>query len=191
MTRPHDDPIADAILSDDPEERLRYVDWAVLGRFSLSTKLRALGIVSGSVGLVLLAFVAVRRAALRSVLGTAPLSASVSSSVVLAGGMKFLTIGFAGLVLVGVARYRGVRSIRHAERLFSMEATATVLGLGVLVGTFLFVILATTGPDATSNWIASLADPIAVPASYGVVLWWSIGLAVCCFVASFVCPDRS
>jgi hypothetical protein len=178
-----DDPIADAILSSDPELRARYEGWAMMGKYRLPTKLRAVAAMCGLTAVAVFGIVTVRRNALASVLHGPPLQASVSSSAVLGAGLQFVTIGTAGLLLVGVRRARdGDLSADQIERLVGAEETAALMtfgtgGLGVLIGLATLVALATADPSGAPGWIANFATPLELPLPYGVLGWWAATLS--------------
>lgn len=190
-TSTDDDPIAEAILSGEPERQVQYEGWALFGRYSLPTKLRGIGAMSAATAVTLFLTVTARRAALESVLQTAPLSATVAATVVLMTGLKFLTIGSGIISLVGVVRRRDEHRRPDPERLFGLEETGTFIGfaiggLGVLIGICLLAVLALAGAQSAPGFVARLADPVHIPVTYGTLLVWSALLACMVFAGSVI-----
>lgn len=184
-----DDPITEAVLSEDPVLERRYTRWSLLGTRPPAWKFRALGLLSSFTAVSLLAVVVLRRSTLRAVLGVDPLLASVAATAVLAAGLAFVTVGCLGLWSVCLLRSRRERSATAAVQLLGVEETVSLAGLvtggaGVGVGLGLLVALAQADPAAPTPWIRDLADPLALPTTYGVVFAWATLLAVGCFVGS-------
>lgn len=190
MTSATDDPIAETVLSDDPEARARYAEWALLGRYDLTTKLYAVAAISGLAAVALWATTTFWGRDLQETLGGDPLAASIAASIVLAAGLKFLTLGAGGLVLSGVLRRRAIDRI-DPERILAVEETASLLGLGTgglgtTIGVGLLVLIATTDPLSAGAWLARLIAPVALPVTYRIILWWAVGLIAACLAASVV-----
>lgn len=186
-----DDPITEAVLSDDPVLERRYTRWSLLGRRPPAWKLRVLGGLSAFAAASLLAVVVARRTTLRAVLGVEPLLASVAATAVLAAGLAFVTVGCLGLWSVCLLRARRERSMAAAVQLLGVEEAVSLVGLvtggvGVGTGLGLLVALAQADPTSPTPWVRNLADPLALPTTYGVLLAWATMLAVGCFVGSAV-----
>lgn len=192
MASPDDDPIAEAFLADDPETRARHSTWATFGTYPLPAKLRAHAFACALVTVTVLAATTLQAGVLRAAFGVAPLSAHAATTLVLAAGMQFVTVGAAGLVAVSLLRRRTPAG-EAVERLLAVEETATVVGLGtgglgVVVGLVLLVVLAIPGAGPP-GWRARLASPAGLPVAYRLVVAWAVAVGAGCLVAARALAD--
>ena len=194
MSGSDDDPIAEAILSSDPDKRTRYEGWALLGQYDLPTKLRAAGALCGVTAAVVFGLALVRGATLDAILGEPLLRAAVSGSVMLATGLQFVTLGTVGLLLVGLRRRVPDLSDNEVERLVGVEETAALLafgtgGMSILVSLAVLVVMAVTDPARVPGWVANFATPMSLPVPYGVLGWWAALLSGVALGGSLVFED--
>lgn len=186
-----DDPLDEriaSILSEDPLTRVRARYYPTVSELGPATKLRVLGGVGAVAAVVPAAVVAVRGEAVGATLGVAePLAASVAASVVLAAGLKFLTIGSLLVGFSEAVKGGGEMTENRALRVVGLEDVGLFVGVapgGALTGLGLAALgwfaLGGAAPADVGGVVSleALVAPVPMPTTYGVLVVWAALIAV-------------